>query len=218
MFHNVENFRPSSMLEEPLRKVLTIQNQYVQEQLKTWQPDSKSQHHVSEEALQAILKENIDISDIRTAPHISNCQAFNHHNDLSVEVQELEQFKNHLDKTISSVLPEIFGRDDLIAIPSGHFWYPEGGYMGWHTNSLNPGWRMYLNVADEAGKSFFRYRDQNTGKIMTSIDAKWNLRIFRLTDSDPLWHSVYSETNRYSFGYQIRKKPSFIKRLKKKVF
>ena len=87
---------------------------------------------------------------------------------------------------------------------SGHFWYPKGSYMGWHTNSRAPGWRIYINFAEEPDKSFFRYRDPETGEIITSWDNQWNLRVFRITARKPIWHCVHSDTNRFSLGYMLK--------------
>ncbi len=75
--------------------------------------------------------------------------------------------------------------------------------MGWHTNSDNPGWRLYINYAEEPGKSFFRYRDPDTREIVTSIDKQLNFRLFRASMEKPLWHAIYSDTNRFSLGYRI---------------
>lgn len=87
---------------------------------------------------------------------------------------------------------------------SGRTWYPDnGGYMGWHTNSNNKGFRLYCSFAREPGKSFFRFRHPKTKEIVTSWDKEgWNFRIFRI-DDNLLWHSVYSETDRFSIGYSL---------------
>ena len=53
------------------------------------------------------------------------------------------------------------------------------------------------------------------------IDKKWNFRFFHIAPEKPFWHAVYSETNRFSFGYMIRPKASLpvrIKRFSKGVF
>jgi hypothetical protein len=87
---------------------------------------------------------------------------------------------------------------------SGRNWYPPGGYMGWHTNSNVACFRFYCNHAETGDASFFRYRNPVDGEIITSWDrAGWNFRCFR-TDLQPLWHCVYSATNRVSFGYSLR--------------
>lgn len=91
---------------------------------------------------------------------------------------------------------------------TGKFWYPSGGYMGWHTNNAFPGYRMYISKAREACKSFFRYKDPSSGEIKTSPDeAYWQARIFRIDPARPLWHCVCSETDRFSFGCNLFVKP-----------
>jgi hypothetical protein len=91
--------------------------------------------------------------------------------------------------------------------------------MGWHTNFKVPGWRLYITHAAEPGKSFFRYRDPENGSIVTSWDREWNFRLFKVCKEKPFWHAVYSETDRYSFGYNIRTepKPAFSRRLFRKA-
>lgn len=86
---------------------------------------------------------------------------------------------------------------------SGRIWYPNNGFMGWHTNSDNKGYRLYCTFARESEKSFFRFLNPSTQKIETSYDKKgWNFRIFRISDV-PLWHCVFSETDRFSIGYGL---------------
>ena len=86
---------------------------------------------------------------------------------------------------------------------SGRNWYPPNGYMGWHTNANVQGFRLYCSHAPVSQRSYFRYLDPVTQKIETSWDsAGWNFRCFR-TDLEPLWHCVYSETDRISFGYGL---------------
>jgi hypothetical protein len=87
---------------------------------------------------------------------------------------------------------------------SGFFLYPDGGYMGWHTNSDAPCTRVYITHVEEGGKSFFRYRDG--GEYVTSWDkAGWNLRQFEVSKENPLWHCVYSEEPRLSIGFRINR-------------
>jgi len=87
---------------------------------------------------------------------------------------------------------------------SGFFLYPDGGYMGWHTNSDAPCTRVYITHVAEGGKSFFRYRDN--GECVTSWDRPgWNLRQFEVTKDNPLWHCVYAELPRLSIGFRINR-------------
>jgi len=94
--------------------------------------------------------------------------------------------------------------------PSGNFLYPEGGYMGWHTNSDAPCIRVYLVYVEKDNAACFKYLD-NSGKnpkIITDWDKKgWNIRVFKITNDvqDYLWHSVNAEkTQRFSFGYRFK--------------
>jgi len=86
---------------------------------------------------------------------------------------------------------------------SGHFHYPNTGYMSWHTNADVPCQRLYITWAKEAGKSFFRYYEN--GEVITDYDdAGLTFRLFSITDKPPyLWHCVGSETDRLSFGFRI---------------
>ena len=123
---------------------------------------------------------------------------------LSPRVTDL---RRNLDAVVQSKLRQTFPSwRPLHATSSGHFWYPPGGYMAWHTNNRFPGWRIYLPHTDEPGKSFFRYLDPATDEVITSCDHCWDVRMFRVDPQVPLWHCVYSETNRFSFGYVIHRK------------
>ena len=121
--------------------------------------------------------------------------------------QNLQKFMFHVDvDPIKSALMDyvyrMFPKHSVIL--SGRFWYPEGGYMGWHTNSDAPGKRVYLNYSYEDRKSFFRYLDED-GQVQTSWDQRgFTMREFDIGDThDRLWHSVYSNTDRLSFGFKV---------------
>lgn len=75
--------------------------------------------------------------------------------------------------------------------------------LGWHTNLRKPGWRFYITHSEQPGKSFFLYRDPANAKIVTALDHEWDFRLFRICPRSSFWHSVYSETNRFSLGYMI---------------
>lgn len=94
------------------------------------------------------------------------------------------------------------------ASPSGFFWYPNGSYMGWHTNANRPGERLFCTYVREGGKSFFRYRTPYDGKIHTSWEQQgWNFRRFRVGEDvdNRLWHCVYAAVERMSFGFYLPK-------------
>ena len=86
----------------------------------------------------------------------------------------------------------------------GLFWYPKGGFREWHTNEYTrQGWRLYLVYADEDEKSWFSYKHPETGKLHTIPDKTGYINIFKITKDPPIWHNVYSQTNRISLGIHV---------------
>jgi len=90
--------------------------------------------------------------------------------------------------------------------PSGCFFYPEDGFMSWHTNYKRDDWRIYF-VKSPKADGFFRYKLD--GKIVTDYDLfGWSYRIFHVGDKDnPFWHCVYGGSGRYSIGFRLEKLP-----------
>ncbi len=160
---------------------------------------------VAENQLNDLLNQNRWVSDIVEKREISNCIPFNFSNvDQAVMDEQLVTLRQELDALMLKYAKEWFpGCPDVTVENTGHFWYPKGSYMGWHTNLRTPGWRCYINVVEEDNRSFFRYRDPADGKIETLWDKKWNIRFFHITPTQPLWHCVYSDTNRFSLGYKF---------------
>lgn len=143
-------------------------------------PSSEAKYYTSHEYLDTIDK-NINVSE---------------HKNLS-DFKSLE-----LNKKLIHHLMELYPRCSIV--PSGHFLYPkEGGFMSWHTNADYACKRVYITYVEEPNKSFFRYKDGD--EIVTSWDdERIVVREFDVNKEPPyFWHCVYSETNRYSFGYRI---------------
>ncbi|HXY92126.1 MAG TPA: hypothetical protein VEP49_06585 [Acidimicrobiia bacterium] len=170
-----------------------------------FRPDPDPERHVSEDALRGTLTEHRDVSDVRTDPSLSNCLVF-HTGGLpgSVDDPAVVGAREEIDEMVAHLLASsLDGIAVADAVASGHFWYPPGAYMGWHTNSRVPGWRAYLTWAAEPHRSFFRYAEPSTGDVLTSWDTAWDLRVFKVEAERPLWHAVCSHTDRFSFGYRI---------------
>ena len=160
---------------------------------------------VSEPSLEALLRRRVDVHGISLQPEISNAVVFDADEVASAaHFAALRAARATLDAHVAGKLRALFGDAGATVHASGHFWYPPGGYMGWHTNSRKPGWRFYVSYAEEAGRSFFRYRDPGSGEIITSMDGRWTFRLFRVDRRRPLWHAIYSDTDRFSFGYRLR--------------
>ena len=89
-------------------------------------------------------------------------------------------------------------------ISTGYYWYPYGGYCGWHSNSNDIGERIYLVWAQEAGKSFLRYQDPESKKIITDWDQQgWQFKRFTISSEPLFWHCIGSYTNRVSLGFKV---------------
>jgi hypothetical protein len=78
--------------------------------------------------------------------------------------------------------------------------YSSMSIMPWHTNSDIPGERLYYTYSQK--KSVFRYLDPEDEKIKDDYDnIGWTARKFIIGDNNLLWHAVWSEGIRFSFGF-----------------
>ena len=53
---------------------------------------------------------------------------------------------------------------------------------------------------DEPAKSWFAFKDPRTGKVHRRPDRTGKINMFRVTKGQPFWHTIYSATNRWSYG------------------
>ena len=111
-------------------------------------------------------------------------------------------------------LNEIENEHNGYYIPSGFYYYPPNGACGWHTNSNNPGKRIYLTYTKEENKSFFRYYDNLKKEIVTKYDKKgWCKNKFTVKQEEYFWHCIGSDTNRISIGFNLVERPCLIENL-----
>lgn len=86
---------------------------------------------------------------------------------------------------------------------------PDAGWMGWHTNSDSPGWRLYANYITTDGnnrESYFAYSTREGEEIFQVDDPtdQWVYRLFFAKPQyDPFWHCVYTEGSRISVGMDL---------------
>lgn len=113
----------------------------------------------------------------------------------------LERIKSTAVDELTKILKDVY--PSMRVRLSGSFLYPDTGYMGWHTNHLDPCKRIYIVYAEEAQRSFFRYEED--GKIITDFDdLGLTIREFDIPSTQPyFWHCVGSTCNRFSFGFRI---------------
>jgi hypothetical protein len=200
---------PDSNVKELAERCVAAQREAVSSELLPSRSLDAAKAAVAPEALEQILSSGHDIHGIADNEKLSDVIAFNAtHLGSSVRDNRVADLRRQLDRAVNRMLRHLLGYSwNLDARRSGHFWYPPGSHMAWHTNNKAPGWRVYLTHTTEPGRSFFRYRDPMTGEIVTTVDNRWDLRLFRVDPAQSLWHAVYSETDRFSFGYAIIVKP-----------
>jgi len=214
IFHELD-WSDDTELLDLVQRYVEAQRSAGAEARQAFRPNPNAAHEVSAEALEEILRAGTQISGIGTEREISDCIAFNFKKvEGAVMDPALTSLRQRVDELVSDRLRALFRDGDRLVIKnSGNFWYPPGSFMGWHTNLRTPGWRLYINYVEEPGKSFFRYRDPDRGEIITATDKQWNFRLFKITTRKPLWHAIYSETNRFSLGYRLTLQPSVVERV-----
>jgi hypothetical protein len=125
--------------------------------------------------------------------------------DNSAYLRRFNYYENFdytkIQKYFEEIYQEQVGVSDYLLVPVAKTWYPRGGYLGWHIDK--DGGRLYASWAD--GKSFFRYQDPFTKKVITSWDKpqQWTFRIFTFDAKNPLWHCVGAEDIRVSVGWRF---------------
>lgn len=77
--------------------------------------------------------------------------------------------------------------------------YPAGHIMGWHTNSDLVGLRTYYVYSEKPG--LFAYLKDGQ-MVLDEDNAGWTARTFKVSKDQPLWHTVWADTQRYAFGFR----------------
>lgn len=191
-------------LTKAVRLCIDLQRDPATNALADYEPCADALRLVDEDQLRPLLASGRDVHGVARETDISNAVVFGaRHITDAVLNDEVIHVKRALDQIVARKAAAELKLGRISVRPSGQFWYPPGGYMGWHTNSGAPGLRLYISHAAEPGKSFFRYLDADTDQVNTSYDDIWNVRLFPVDAKQLFWHAVYSETDRFSFGYTI---------------
>jgi hypothetical protein len=78
--------------------------------------------------------------------------------------------------------------------------YSPMSFMRWHTNSNSPGIRHYFTYTGE--RAVFRWKHPETGEVFDEIDnIGWTYRVFAISNERPLWHTIWTQNVRLSFGF-----------------
>ena len=108
--------------------------------------------------------------------------------------------------SLKSKIKQKFNVDKKLTISNNLGCYTKienyNGYMGWHTNSNNPGKRWYFIYNTDDNSSFMRFINPKNEKMTTQYEPKgWSLNHFEIGNrKNPLWHCLYTKTQRFSIG------------------
>ena len=81
--------------------------------------------------------------------------------------------------------------------------YRPQSVMGWHTNSDMIGQRIYYTYTE--GPAAFMYLNKEGERIIDYDNIGWTCRSFDIKGPEnPLWHTIWTEKQRYSFGFWIK--------------
>jgi hypothetical protein len=116
---------------------------------------------------------------------------------------ELETFAtDQINKLMSRL--QLTNKLKRLSDSRGSTYMPPGGCMEVHSNRDHlGGWRLYMHVVDECkGDSWFNYRHpfDNSIKIIKDVNDKANMFRIRKPPKQLLWHSIWSNTDRFSWG------------------
>lgn len=121
---------------------------------------------------------------------------------LSVDIPEQDRAKS---RNIPNRLPQGDAIEKASEILGGLantncIVYPPKSFMEWHTNSNREGIRTYYTFTVKPGR--FIYKDSDTGEIVIDEDqVGWTVRQFGIRKDKPLWHCVWANGVRFSFGF-----------------
>ena len=137
-----------------------------------------------------------------------NNQVVNFDKDVAlgqIPRSELTSFLDYyqLDGRIATIKKLISNNTDTVHFRN-FYYYPPNTMMSWHTNSNATGTRLYYSLV--VGGDIFRYRDPYTKEIIDVIAKDgWNAKQFKIgnTPENRLWHTIYANGPRFSFGFNI---------------
>jgi hypothetical protein len=113
---------------------------------------------------------------------------------------DLDAFYPKVSATDSSIKSYIGSKSCAIKM-----YYPEGGYIDWHTNENAYGYNVLFTYS-MTGDGAFIYQNPKTKEIVTLPDQKgWNMKIglYDQHGGMPLWHSAYTKCERLTWGYIV---------------
>jgi hypothetical protein len=189
-----------------VRRCIGLMRRAAEGRLDGRQATADGEHHALPEALEPLLTSGRDVHGIAEDRHISDVIVFNAPKIAdALHDAELEKARRALTLLLRRRMPEIVASAEQLRLSdSGLLLYPPGSHMGWHTNAKRPGLRLMLTwiepEGDEPVNSYFRYRDPQTGEIVTARDSGLNARLLNIRTVPPVWHAIYTNAWRFTLA------------------
>ena len=123
----------------------------------------------------------------------------------AVEVTDLDyDLKNELLDEIISLCSNVGGRSRAVSS-----FYPENGYMGWHTNWNAPGLGILFSWSKAGDGCFKSYNDKTKNFEIYQDEVGWNVKGVYMRDKQQglnlgnSWHCVDTNCERFSVGFLL---------------
>jgi|TARA_B100000073_G_scaffold330734_1_gene319458 hypothetical protein len=155
-----------------------------------------------------LIKNNLNVFDVRCNFDVYERNKFMNVRTTSKYDQLFYRPKLHYHYfeyylNLKKLCREILNKD-IILSQTYPMWYKKykniNGYMGWHTNHNTPGERWYFVYNTDNNNSCIRFIHNE--KLITHWEPEgWSINNFDVNnENNPVWHCIYSKTNRFSFG------------------
>jgi hypothetical protein len=118
--------------------------------------------------------------------------------------KELEDFAIERIKSLMNRL-QLKNKFDKFSDSRGSTFMPKGGFMECHSNQLHlAGWRLYMHYITD-GDSYFAYRHCYDKSLRIVPDSNTSANLFRIRKlpDDLMFHSIWANNNRWSWGLYI---------------
>ena len=196
-----DEYSKTGMLPEPLKGAMS--QDFYNQKIDVWKDK------VSYEAYKW-KKDNLRPMDYQASVHEKIWYRPKNRKHFSRQWFNIE-FMDDLQEIMTELIKNKWGDYYLGEMMSSNkpMWYKNykgtEGFMGWHTNSDKPAHRWYLVYNTHNNSSCMRFIDPDTKEIITNWEPKgWTINYFHLGSLDnETWHSVYTKSNRFSFGKKI---------------
>lgn len=166
--------------------------------------DAEAEKYVSDEYLQTILdmgKEHNGFPEV--------CKSWSFHYKTgnssfdSNDPQKAVEWRNKFDEISHPMQSDYNLRTNALCVL-----YPPGGFISWHNNANASAFNIIFTWS-ETGDGWFKYRDGNTGEIITIHDTPgWQVKMgyfgsYHEQKENLCYHAAYTDCYRMTVSYVL---------------